>query len=60
MKTILITLILTHLTGLGLAMAPVQDSYRVEVLQARVNNLLRYKLKCILKGWDPVDENIWR
>uniref|UniRef100_A0A6H1ZYF6 Uncharacterized protein n=1 Tax=viral metagenome TaxID=1070528 RepID=A0A6H1ZYF6_9ZZZZ len=59
-KIIIILIILLHIFAPDPAYAPVQDSYRVEVLQARVNNLLRYKLKCILKGWDPVDENIWR
>jgi len=59
-KLSLTLLLLAHLTGPGMAYAPIQDEYRVEVLRDRINDLHRYKLKCILKGWNPVDKNIWR
>jgi len=36
---ILIALLLAHLTGPGMAYAPVQDEYRVEVLRARLEKI---------------------
>ena len=60
-KLSLIILILSHLSGPPLAYAPVQREYRVEMLQQRVDRLLKWKLKGILKGWKlDGDKNIWR
>ena len=59
--TLLGFLILAHLSGPGLAYAPVQDSYRVEVLLTEVEKLRKWKLKGILEGWKmDADHTIWR
>ena len=56
-----ILLVLVHLSGPPLAMAPVQREYRVEMLQQRVDRLLKWKLKGIMRGWKlDGDKNIWR
>ena len=53
--------ILSHLSGPGLAMAPVQDEYRIEMMQKRIDRLLKWKMKGILKGWKlDGEKTIWR
>ena len=54
-------LILAHLSGPPLAYAPAQEEYRVEVMQKRIDNLLKWKLKGIMRGWKlDGDKTIWR
>ena len=58
---ILIILILAHLSGPGLAYAPVLDSYRVEVLEAKVRQTEAIRLWAIRNGVKmDADHNIWR
>ena len=60
-KLSLIILTLAHLSGPPLAYAPVQREYRVEMLQQRVDRLLKWKLKGIMRGWKlDGDKTIWR
>jgi len=60
-KIIIILIILLHIFAPDPAYAPVQDSYRVEVMQQRIDRLLKWKLKGILEGWKlDGDKTIWR
>ena len=52
--------ILAHLTGPGLAYAPVQDSYRVEVLRARLkkaNVILEWAIR---NGVKVNEMGVWK
>jgi len=57
----IILLALVHLYGPAPAYAPVQDSYRVEVLRARVRQTEAIRLWAIRNGVKmDADHNIWR
>ena len=60
-KLSLTLLLLAHLTGPDPVYAPVQDSYRVEVLRARVRQTEAIRLWAIRNGVKmDADHNIWR
>uniref|UniRef100_A0A6M3JM62 Uncharacterized protein n=1 Tax=viral metagenome TaxID=1070528 RepID=A0A6M3JM62_9ZZZZ len=52
--------VISHLTGPGMAYAPVQDSYRVEVLRARVkkaNVILEWAIR---NGVNVNEMEVWK
>jgi len=52
--------ILAHLTGPGLVYAPVQDSYRVEVMRAKVRQTEAIRLWAIRNGVKVNEMGVWK